>query len=66
LLSRMQADGLLAAIAEGTFGITRRPADGGRGLNGVVERAEGYLNPVSEALDPALRAAGVGSAGVDR
>ncbi len=43
--------GLLAAIAHGTFGGMRRPADGGRGLDGVVERAEDYVNPVSEILE---------------
>jgi beta-lysine 5,6-aminomutase alpha subunit len=51
LLGRICADGLLTAIADGTFGITRRPADGGRGLDGVIERASGYFNPVSEILE---------------
>jgi beta-lysine 5,6-aminomutase alpha subunit len=51
LLNRIGADGLLAAIADGTFGVTRRPPDGGRGLDGVIERADGYFNPVSEVLD---------------
>ena len=36
LLERIVDDGLLTAIGEGTFGITRRPPDGGRGLDGVV------------------------------
>jgi beta-lysine 5,6-aminomutase alpha subunit len=51
LLRRIGAEGLLNAIADGTFGVTRRPADGGRGLDGVVERAEGYFNPASEFLE---------------
>ncbi len=51
LLERISDDGLLNAIAEGTFGIMRRPADGGRGLGGVAERADDYFNPASEALD---------------
>jgi len=45
---------LLAAIADGTFGLTRRPADGGRGLDGVVERAtgpDGYHNPAIALLE---------------
>ena len=50
LLDRISDEGLLEAIADGTFGLMRRPADGGRGLDGVVVRAEGYLNPVTEAL----------------
>ena len=51
LLGRIADDGLLNAIADGTFGITRRPPDGGRGLDGVVRRAEDYHNPVSELLE---------------
>ncbi len=51
LLRRIEADGLLGAIADGTFGVTKRPPDGGRGLDGVVERALGYFNPVGEILD---------------
>ena len=43
--------GLLEAIGHGTFGGMRRPADGGRGLDGVVVRDEHYVNPVSEILE---------------
>jgi beta-lysine 5,6-aminomutase alpha subunit len=53
LLRRINRDGLLNAIAEGTFGVTRRPADGGRGLDGVIKRAEDYYNPASEFLEGA-------------
>jgi len=38
-------------IADGTFGITKRPADGGRGLDGVIAKADGYYNPASEFLE---------------
>ena len=51
LLRTIGSQGLLNAIAEGTFGVTKRPADGGRGLDGVVERADGYYNPASEILE---------------
>ncbi|MFL6054660.1 MAG: lysine 5,6-aminomutase subunit alpha TIM-barrel domain-containing protein, partial [Actinoallomurus sp.] len=51
LLDRICDDTLLKAIADGTFGVTRRPADGGKGLDGVVERADGYVNPVLEILE---------------
>ncbi len=51
LLRRICAEGLLTAIADGTFGITRRPADGGRGLDGVIEKAAGYLNPATDILE---------------
>jgi beta-lysine 5,6-aminomutase alpha subunit len=43
--------GLLDSIADGTFGLMRRPADGGRGLDGVARKAEGYYNPASELLE---------------
>jgi beta-lysine 5,6-aminomutase alpha subunit len=54
LLERIADDGLLTAIADGTFGITRRPPDRGRGLDGVVRRADGYHNPVTEELGTEL------------
>jgi beta-lysine 5,6-aminomutase alpha subunit len=43
--------GLLDSIADGTFGLMRRPADGGRGLDGVARKAEGYYNPATELLE---------------
>jgi beta-lysine 5,6-aminomutase alpha subunit len=51
LLRRICGEGLLNAIADGTFGITKRPADGGRGLDGVVEQADGYFNPARDILE---------------
>ncbi|ONI86637.1 lysine 2,3-aminomutase [Saccharothrix sp. ALI-22-I] len=51
LLGRIVEDGLLDAIADGTFGLMKRPADGGRGADGVVEKADGYANPASELLE---------------
>ncbi len=42
---------LLAAIADGTFGLMKRPADGGRGLEGVARKARDYYNPASELLE---------------
>jgi beta-lysine 5,6-aminomutase alpha subunit len=42
---------LLAAIADGTFGLMRRPATAGKGLDGVVRRAAGYDNPAVTLLE---------------
>ena len=42
---------LLQAIGDGTFGLMKRPADAGKGLDGVVERAPGYDNPASTLLE---------------
>ncbi|MEU1179848.1 lysine 5,6-aminomutase subunit alpha [Streptomyces sp. NPDC005820] len=51
LLEGLDGRGLLDAIADGTFGGMRRPADGGRGRDGVAERAPGYRNPAMELLE---------------
>ena len=51
LLERIVAEGLLAAIGDGTFAGMRRPPDGGRGLDGVVRRAPGYVNPAIDLLE---------------
>ncbi len=49
---------LLAAIADGTFGLMKRPPDRGKGLDGVVEKARrrapetpGYDNPATTLLE---------------
>jgi beta-lysine 5,6-aminomutase alpha subunit len=52
LLERIADEGLFEAIADGTFGVTRRPVDGGRGLDGVVARGNGYYNPALDILEP--------------
>ena len=43
--------GLLDAIADGTFGLMKRPADAGRGLDGVAKKSSAYYNPASELLE---------------
>lgn len=51
LLGKIADDGMLKAVAEGTFGLMKRPADGGKGLEGVAELADDYYNPAREALE---------------
>ena len=51
LLETIADEGLFEAIARGTFGVTKRPARGGRGGDGVVAKSDGYLNPVAEILE---------------
>jgi beta-lysine 5,6-aminomutase alpha subunit len=51
LLERIVDDGLLEAIADGTFGLMRRPADAGKGLDGVARKAERYVNPAVDLLE---------------
>ncbi|MBU1803311.1 MAG: hypothetical protein KKA97_13975, partial [Actinobacteria bacterium] len=48
---------MLDAIADGTFGLMKRPADAGRGLDGVAVKSDLYYNPASEALDAPREAA---------
>jgi beta-lysine 5,6-aminomutase alpha subunit len=51
LLEEIVDDGLLDAIADGTFGLMRRPADAGRGLDGVARKSGAYYNPATELLE---------------
>ncbi|TFV87870.1 lysine 2,3-aminomutase [Blastococcus sp. CT_GayMR20] len=44
-------EGLIQAIADGTFGITKRPPDGGKGLDGVVATGPDAFNPALELLE---------------
>jgi beta-lysine 5,6-aminomutase alpha subunit len=53
LLERIVDDTLLEAIADGTFGLMKRPAESGKGFDGVIERAEGYYNPAGRILEEA-------------
>jgi beta-lysine 5,6-aminomutase alpha subunit len=45
-----EPDGLLGAIADGTFGIMKRPPTGGKGLAGVARHEPDYYNPATEIL----------------
>jgi beta-lysine 5,6-aminomutase alpha subunit len=51
ILAHQGKTGLLDAIADGTFGLMKRPADGGRGLDGVAKKAPRYYNPATEILE---------------
>ncbi len=51
LLERIVDDGMLTAIGDGTFGLMKRPADAGKGLEGVARRAPGYVNPAIDLLE---------------
>jgi beta-lysine 5,6-aminomutase alpha subunit len=42
---------LLEAIGDGTFGLMKRPADRGKGFDGVVRTTTGYYNPATDVLD---------------
>ena len=50
LLEQIAETGLFTAIAEATFGDVSRKVDEGRGIEGIVKTAEGYLNPAVELM----------------
>jgi beta-lysine 5,6-aminomutase alpha subunit len=51
LLEEIVDDGMLNAIADGTFGVMKRPADKGKGLDGVARHEDGYHNPATDILE---------------
>jgi len=51
LLEECRRDGLIAAIGRGHFGDVKRTETGGKGLEGVVERAPDYFNPFLDLLE---------------
>jgi beta-lysine 5,6-aminomutase alpha subunit len=51
LLEEVAKDGMMAAIGKARFGDTARTPEGGKGLEGVVERGPGYFNPFLEVLE---------------
>jgi beta-lysine 5,6-aminomutase alpha subunit len=59
LLERIADEGVLEAIADGTFGLMRRPPDGGKGLDGVARCADGYVNAAAELLDAGRARGGI-------
>jgi beta-lysine 5,6-aminomutase alpha subunit len=51
LMLRKVADiGMFAAIEAGMFADTVRTREGGRGLDGVVSKADGYVNPIFDGV----------------
>ncbi len=49
LLERIGDDTLMEAIADGTFGLMKRPADRGKGLDGVAKHEDDYYNPAVDS-----------------
>ncbi|MBE7004641.1 MAG: D-lysine 5,6-aminomutase subunit alpha, partial [Ruminococcaceae bacterium] len=50
LLREIERMGLFATLEKGVFADIKRPQDGGKGLAGVVRKADGYFNPFIEAM----------------
>ncbi|MGL4731140.1 MAG: lysine 5,6-aminomutase subunit alpha [Clostridium sp.] len=50
LLHEIEKEGLFNTIQQGKFAGIRRPLDGGKGLQGVVEKESSYINPFVELM----------------
>ncbi len=51
LLEECRKDGMVAAIGRGRFGDVKREELGGKGLEGVVEKAPDYFNPFLDIME---------------
>jgi beta-lysine 5,6-aminomutase alpha subunit len=50
LLSEIESEGLFRTLEQGKFAGVKRPIDGGKGLDGVVEKDKNYFNPFIELM----------------
>lgn len=53
-LREVERLGLMDSIEQGLFADIKRPKDGGKGLEGLAEKADDYWNPVEQQLKSAL------------
>ncbi len=51
LLEECRGDGMVAAIGRGRFGDVKRAETGGKGLDGVLEKAPDYFNPFLDMME---------------
>ncbi|MBL8924200.1 MAG: lysine 5,6-aminomutase subunit alpha [Myxococcaceae bacterium] len=51
LLEECRRDGMVAAISRGRFGDVKREETGGKGLDGVIEKAPDYFNPFLDLME---------------
>lgn len=50
LIKIIEVEGLFKTLEKGQFGGVKRPIDGGKGLEGVVEKERDYFNPFIELM----------------
>jgi len=50
LLQKVEQEGLFSALEKGIFGNVKRSKIGGKGLSGVVEKGDNYMNPFVELM----------------
>ena len=50
LLHEIEGEGLFKTLEKGIFAGIKRPMDGGKGLNGVIEKSRDYFNPFIDLM----------------
>ncbi len=55
LLEKIDKEGLFTALEKGIFADIKRPLDGGKGLDGVVEKGTNYFNPFIAIMNKNLK-----------
>jgi beta-lysine 5,6-aminomutase alpha subunit len=58
LLKVIENQGLFETINKGTFAGIKRPLDGGKGLDGVIQKSPDYFNPFIELITNELKKGG--------
>jgi len=58
LLSQIEKEGLFKTIEKGIFAGIKRPIDGGKGLDGVIQKDKEYFNPFLEQMSIELNLRG--------
>ncbi len=51
LLEQIEIDGLFNSLSNGVFADTKRPIDGGKGLDGVFKKHKDYINVIADRLE---------------
>ncbi len=51
LLKQIKEKGMFESLAEGVFADTKRPINGGKGLDGVFLKSQNYFNVISDRLE---------------
>ncbi len=51
LLDQISKQGMFESLEKGVFAETKRALDGGKGLDGVFEKSENYINVVSKRME---------------
>jgi len=51
LLKEIAEDGMFKSLEKGVFADTKRPINGGKGFDGVIEKSEDYINVIFDEME---------------